>query len=256
MFGWRIEARVHGVDGDVGGTQLAPRSDLALPLVGSTITVVHACLDAECGGVAVSFSNVAAEALDGGAHLFVGLAEREPAVGEARGTTQGGFRRATRPDGDGTARGERIEASLADSVELALIGDDLLAPEPTQHIYLLIQDATSRVKVHVEPFVLHRIPADAHAEAEFAAAEDIDFRCLLGDEDRLALGQDDNRRGEFETTDGREIAEEHERFMKQALVRIALPTWTIGGICSQNMVVDDEMPVAELFGGLYIIADR
>ena len=55
---------------------------------------------------------------------------------------------------------------------------------------MFLAAGTPVAEVLVQPFVLDLVPADADAEAQPAAAEDVDLGRLLGDEGRLPLRQD------------------------------------------------------------------
>ena len=59
---------------------------------------------------------------------------------------------------------KRIEPCLGDGMKLAVIGDDLLTPQQAHYLDLFLDEAATRLEVHAECFILHRIPADPHAQ--------------------------------------------------------------------------------------------
>jgi hypothetical protein len=68
-----------------------------------------------------------------------------------------------------------------------MVGDNLLVPQQPQHLDLLFDHAATQVEVPAQPFVLHRVPAHPHAQAQFATTQHVHFRRLLGDQHRLPL---------------------------------------------------------------------
>ncbi len=111
------------------------------------------------------------------------------------------------------------------------------------------------MEVPAQCFVLHRVPANPYTQAQLATAQHIHFRGLLGDKHRLPLRQDDDPGDQFQLRQRRQVAKEHERLVELVLGRIALPTGTMGGVRSQDMVIHDEVAVAQAFSGLRIVAD-
>ena len=99
--------------------------------------------------------------------------------------------------GWGAARG-RIEPDVAQPVPAALEGDEVLAPEPSQHVHLLFHPAPAVTEVLVQGLELDRVPADADAEPRPSPVEDVELGPLLGDERGLALGEDEDRGRELD----------------------------------------------------------
>ena len=87
-----------------------------------------------------------------------------------------------------------------------------LGPQPLHHLHLLLGAAAAIVEILVEPGELDLVPADPDAEPEPAAAQHIERSRLLGDENGLALRQDQHagRKSELVRASG-EIPEQHER---------------------------------------------
>ena len=82
------------------------------------------------------------------------------------------------------------------------------------HGDLLLDAAAAIVEVLVEGFVLDMVPADADAEPQAAAAEDVDLGRLLGHERRLPLRQIRMPVRARVARAGRQVAEEHERLVE------------------------------------------
>jgi len=229
MFLQGSKTSAHGVDGDMRRTQVVPPLRLAPPLVGTTVPRIHLRLDAARTGIATSLPQVAVQALNGLLHLLVRPTQRKPAVRHPRRPAQQHVCSPTRPDGDGTAHGKGVEPGLGDGMDLAVVGDDLLASQQTQHLDLLLDHAPTGVEVPTQRFVLHRVPANPYPQAQLATAQHIHFRRLLGDEHRLPQRKDDDPGDQFQLRQRRQEAKEHERLVKQVLGGIALPTGTVGG---------------------------
>src|SRR5438874_7492861 len=117
-------------------SQLPPALGLANPLVEIAVARVHTRLDAYCGWIAPSFPDIATQALDDLAHLFVRTSLWQPAIAQSCGTAQEHIGPSTQPYRDGTAYRQGVEASLGDGMKLTLIGDGLLAPQKAHHLDL------------------------------------------------------------------------------------------------------------------------
>jgi hypothetical protein len=141
-------------------------------------------------------------------------------------------------------------------MKLAFVADDLLTPEETHDLDLLLYHPPSCVEIHAQRFVLHRVPAHTYAEAQFAASEYIHLGCLLGNEGRLPLGENDDSRDQFQVRQGRQVAEEYKRLVEHLPVSIPLPAWTVGGICAQDVVKGDKVTIAQSFYRLGIVANN
>src|SRR5947209_835358 len=81
------------------------------------------------GGSASRLHDVATQALDVFAHLFVGPSLREPAVSEVCSTAQRCICSSTHPDRNGTSYGKGVKPGFGDGMKLAFVGDDFLTPE-------------------------------------------------------------------------------------------------------------------------------
>ena len=112
------------------------------------------------------------------------------------------------------------------------------------------------MEIHAQRFVLHRIPAHAYAEAQFAAGKYIHLGGLLGNEGRLTLGENDDSRDHFQVRQGCQVAEKDKRLVEHLPKGIALPARAVGGVCAQNVVKGDQVAIAESFYGLGIVANN
>src|SRR5439155_25170315 len=96
---------------------------------------------------------------------------RQPAISDARNTSQEHIRSSTQPYRDRAADRERIESRLSDGMELTFVADDLLTPQQAHHLYLLLDHAPSCMEIHAQCLVLHRIPAHSHTQAQLPVSE-------------------------------------------------------------------------------------
>jgi hypothetical protein len=110
------------------------------------------------------------------------------------------------------------------------------------------------VEIHAQGFVLHRVPTNPYAEAQFAACEYIHLGGLLGNQGRLPLGENDDGRDQFQVRQGCQVAKEDKRFVEHLPEGVALPAWPVGRVCAQDVVKKDEVAVTESFYGLGIVA--
>ena len=111
--------------------------------------------------------------------------------------------------------------------------------------------------VLAERLVLDRVPADADAEAEPAAGEQVDLGRLLGDERGLALRQDDDPGDELELRARGEVAEQHERLVERRVhvVRARPGGWAVR-IGAEHVVVGEQVGEPELLHRLPYAARR
>jgi hypothetical protein len=95
-------------------------------------------------------------------------------------------------------RRQAVEAHVIDVMELALEAEERLRPEQLQHLHLLGEARAAAVYVLADRPVLGLLPADADAELEAAATDEVEFRRLLGNDRRLVQRQDQDRRNEVQ----------------------------------------------------------
>ncbi len=78
------------------------------------------------------------------------------------------------------------------------MGDDRVGPELAEQLDLLGQAGPALSERYAEGVVLDLVPADADAEPQAAAGEDVDLGGLLGDEGGLALREHEDAGDELE----------------------------------------------------------
>src|SRR5208283_4059223 len=112
--------------------------------------------------------------------------------------------------------GERIDAGILDRVPPALERHMRLGPQFLQDLHLLFGAPAAVMEILVEAGELDLVPADPDAEAELAAAQDIETGRLFCHEHGLALRQDQDTRRKAELLGAAgEKAKQHERVVKQ-----------------------------------------
>ena len=237
-------------------SQRSPSLRLTNPLVEITLAGIHARLDTYSAGIATRFPDIAYKAFKEPAHVVIWLPLRKPAIADAGYTSQQYIRTTTQPYGDGATYGQRIEARLSNGMVLPFVTDNFLAPQQAHHLYLLFYNAPSRLEVHSQRLVLHRVPTYAYPQTQLPASEHIYLRCLFGNQRSLPLRQDNDGRDEFQVCQSRKVAEEHERFVEHLPVGIASPAWSMGRVRTQDVVKGDEVTVAHSFRRLRIVANN
>src|SRR5262249_10917239 len=140
----------------------------------------------------------------------------------------------------------------------ALVGHQLSCPEEPHDLELLLDALAAIAKALAERLELHGVPADADAEAEPPAGEDVDLRRLLGDERGLALGQDDDASDELDAPGDRGAeTEQNERLVERVLVgELAVPASRPIGIGADDAVEGEDVGVAHGLDGLRVVADH
>ncbi len=161
---------------------------------GGNLSQGHAPLDPERGRIAARLPDEAVETVHGllgGGARAEGL-QRDPAVREAGRAAEDRLGLAPHPDGNRPLDGQRLDARVGHAVPPALVGHQLAGPEEPHDLELLLDPPAAIVDVLAERLELDRVPADADAQAQPAAREHVHLGRLLGDERRLALGQDED----------------------------------------------------------------
>src|SRR6267143_2512018 len=200
-----------------------------------------------------------AHAVEGVARLVTGLKLGEPAVGDLGDPLEHGLGHAAHPYRNGALDGERVDASSVEVMIRALESHHRLGPELPHDGDLLADAAAPRVKVLVQGLVLDMVPADAHAEAQAPAGEDVHRRSLLGHEGSLPLGQDDDAGDELEAPRARaQVTEQNEDLVEGALVgvrRAATERVEALRLAAQHVVEDEQVVVTGTLGRLGVVAD-
>ena len=122
-----------------------------------------------------------------------------------------------------------------------------LRPEPAQIGDLFLHPPGAVAEGLAQHPEFHRVPADADTEAQPAAGQDVDFGGLLGDQRRLPLREDENRRREFEPfRRAGEEAEQRQGLVEHVVERVVGPPVLrpVGNLL-HHMVDAGEMVVAE-----------
>src|SRR5689334_22453909 len=100
-------------------------------------------------------------------------------------------------------------------------GDGFLGEEQPQDLNLLLAAAATVAEVLIQGLVLDVVPPDPDPQTESAAREHIHLGRLLGDQDSLALRQDEDTRDELQALGkAGQIAEQHEWLVEKGTVRI------------------------------------
>ena len=142
-------------------------------------------------------------------------------------------------------------------MEVAVEVDHVLGPQLPQQLDLLCRTLPSVGERLVERDVLDGVPASADAEAQPVARQHGELGGLLGDEDGLALGQDQDRRHELEALrDGGDEAQDRERLVERDILVVgafeAAGTLSLG---ADDVVVDEQVRCAELLETLRVGRD-
>ncbi len=137
-----------------------------------------------------------------------------------------------------------------------LVGDELLGPVPAEHIDLFLDAVAPVGEVLVEGLVLHPVPADADTEPHPAAGEEVELGDLLRHQRGLALGEEQDRGGQFEGGGGAaDEAEQHEGFVHGGGVEVDLLAAGSVGVATDHVVVDRDPLEAGRFEALHGLAD-
>ena len=196
-------------------------------------------------------------------HVGQGLSEiigeqpRRPAVREAPDAIEDTAGHPAHPDRDRPLRAG-VDSRIAHPVEAPLECEQRLLPEPAQEPHLLLDAASPRAEVLTERLVLDVVPAVPDAEDQPAAGEQVDLRRLLRHQRGLPLGQDQDVRDQPQPRGhGREEAEQHQRLVNRRAVAVGPEQVRVAlAIGAEHVVRRHEEVVAELLGGLRVVADR
>ena len=120
--------------------------------------------------------------------------------------------------------------------------DQLLGPQPPQHLDLFLDPLAAIRELLVERLVLHPVATDADAEPQPPAAEQVECRGLLGDQHRLALWQEQHRRHQTEPRRARgDERQQRERLVDRHVVRVDALTARPIGVAADDMVVGGDV---------------
>ncbi len=133
--------------------------------------------------------------------------------------------------------------------------DQVLSPQEPHPLDLLGLARAAGLPLDVERLVLDMVPADADAESQPAAAQDVDLGRLLGDHAGLALRQDQHAAAQLDLLgDGGDEGHRREGLVKGIVLAVGrLPVAARGR--AKDVIGDLDAVVAEILGGLRPIAD-
>ncbi len=142
-------------------------------------------------------------------------------------------------------------------VVLAVEAEHILGPQASHQLDLLLLPLAPGAELLIEGVVLDRVPADADTEHEPVARQNCELGRLLGDEHRLALREDQDRRDQIDAGGARrEEPEQHHRLVEGdvRVVRALEPAGSVT-VDADDVVVDQQVGDAELFGALGVRLD-
>ena len=206
-------------------------------------------VDAERGRVAPGLFGRAPRQRDLAGHLIAGRHPRigEPAVAETPRTFDCRVLECPDPERNRTLKRQRVDAGVPMLVPFAGETAGRLGPELAQTGNLLLHPPGAVAEGLPQDLEFHGVPADADAQAQPAAGQEVYFRRLLGDQRRLPLREDENRGCKLEPP-GRagEEAEQGQGLVEHVVERvIGPPVLRAVGDLLHHMVDAGEMVVAE-----------
>ena len=195
----------------MGGAEVTPFASALRPLGRSTDGEGESPLNPNGRGSPARVLHVAAHPIQDLPRLVAGLELREPAVRDLGHPLEHGLGHAADPHRDGALDRQRIDAGAIEVMVGALEGHHGLGPELAHDRNLLGDAPAPGAEVLVQRLILDVVPADADAQAQAPAGEDVHRGGLLGDERGLALGEDDDAGHQFQPLSaGAKVPEEHE----------------------------------------------
>ena len=132
---------------------------------------------------------------------------------------------------------------MLEPVVVAVVAEHVLGPQSTHQFDLLLLAPTTVPELLVQRVVLDRVPADPDAEHESVVRQDRHLGGLLGDQHRLALRQDQDRRDELDVLGaGGEEPEQHHRLVERRVrvVRALEPAGPVA-VDADHVVVDQQV---------------
>ena len=162
-------------------------------------------------------SALAAQASEGREPLADGIRSRKveaiPAIPEGRDATQRRIAVAADDDRNPSLPDRLgVDAHAIEADELSVKRGHILAPQDPHGIEVLVRAPAPSGEGDAERRELLARPADPHPERQPPAGQGIEARCLLGQKDRVVLGQQEDPRREPDPLGRRgDEAERHER---------------------------------------------
>ncbi len=173
----------------------------------------------------------------------------EPAIGEPADPLHHDIGVATNPERDRPLDRHWVQSGLRNRVVPTLEVDHIFGPEGTKQLDLLLKTATPVAEPFVQADVLNLVPTNPDAQPQLATGQDVDFGGLLRDQRGLTLRKDHDAGNKLQfRRDSRQIAEENEHFMEEALVGVwATPIGSVDGTGAKDMVIDQQVGMAGAF---------
>jgi hypothetical protein len=127
---------------------------------------------------------------------------------------------------------------------------------PPQQLDLLVGPAAAGGEVLAQGLVLDPVPAQAHAQAQAAAGEQVDLGGLLGDQGGLALGQDDDAGDQLQPGQGGQVAEQHHGLVERGGDVVGAGVAGVPGrVGAEDVLVGEQVSEAEVLDALGVGAD-
>jgi hypothetical protein len=133
----------------------------------------------------------------------------------------------------------------------------VLVAKQAAEVDLLAYPAAAIGEVLAERLVLDRVPAQAYAEPELAASEQVNLRCLLGDQRGLPLRQDDDAGHKLQRGNCSQVAEHHERLVEGRVdVVRPVPAVMHSRVGTEDVIVGEDVGETQLLGPLTVRPHR
>src|SRR5215831_4473384 len=255
----RVEVRAHRHDRYVAPSSLAPRRNIAGPLIVPAAVLLDR-LEAECVGIPAELAQLSDDPPPDLNRLGLSPARKQEAVPDPGRPVVSGLAEASKPDRDLPFRARQYSGSV-DLVVGIFVVDHRLFPQFAEqgNLMLLPPAAAAKMPGHFEAVEFHPVPADPDAQAKPALREQVDIRSLFGEERSLPLRQDDHARYQFELLrDAGEVGVGHQRLVKRIafFVRAGQLWFSAGMNGAEDMVVDHNMVVTQVLRRLGKRLDR
>src|SRR6266853_2425445 len=190
----RGEVRAHRHDRYVAPPSIAPRRNIARPLV-VPATVLLDGLEAECIVVPSELDKLGRDPRLDLDRLRLSPARKQETVPDPGRPIARGLAATTQPNGELPFR-PRQDPGSVDPVIGVLVVDHGLFPQLADqgNLLLLPLAAAAKMSGHFEAVVFYPVPADPDAQAKPAVREQVDVRGLFGEQSSLSLRQNDHAR--------------------------------------------------------------
>src|SRR5215831_2751791 len=173
------EVRAHRHDRYVAPPSLAPRRNIARPLV-IPATILLDGLEAECIGIPSELEQFSRDSRLNLDRFGLSPAREQEAVPDPGRPVERGLAETSQPDRDPPFRARQYPGSVDLVVGVAMV-DHRLFPQLADQGYLLLLPlaAAAEMSGHFETVVFDPVPADPDAEAQPAVREQVDIGRLF-----------------------------------------------------------------------------